>query len=487
MPLIKSLTLLPALCLIILISPLQAEIRAIWVLPWSTNTPAAIDSFLQAAVAAQQTDVFIEVRYRSDAMYQTNKVPNDFPNPEPPSHILKGNGFIPLDHALRQGHKRNIRVHAWFVVFNATPTDETLIRANYIYQNHSDWFTHESSGKRQQNSGQLGYYVDPGVPEVQDHLLNVIGDLLSGYPELDGLHLDYVRYPGSSFGHHPVSLQRFRADGNYSELTWNNWRVKQVTDFMERTSALVDSLAPNLVFSAAVIAEYDKAVRNYAQDWQDWLRRGIVDYVFPMAYQSNIGDFQRTLDELKKLDLDHRIVIGIRAWNEQSNSLAPDSQARSYTIMDVAARIEAIRSKGFAGISLFSYDGLAGGNALAQLTQISYPERFIAKMAARKYEPDNPAITYYAADITVASDTRRYDLDFLVPRDGKWIWEVRNLQDIVFYQRSRFYLKGINADYWNGVLDDGSRLPAGTYLISVYREDENFAYVIPVIFGELKG
>ena len=112
---------------------LQAEIRAIWVLPWSTNTPQKIDKFIADAACARQTDIMIEVRYRSDALYQTNRTPDPYPNPEPPSYILNGSDFDPLAYALEEAHKNNLRLHAWIVVFNATPTDSLRIRQNYIY------------------------------------------------------------------------------------------------------------------------------------------------------------------------------------------------------------------------------------------------------------------------------------------------------------------------------------------------------------------
>ncbi len=74
------------------------------------------------ALAAGQTDLFIEVRYRSDALYTPNRAPDDYPNPELRSYILADNGFDPLEYTLRKAQTQKLRVHAWVVVFNATPT-----------------------------------------------------------------------------------------------------------------------------------------------------------------------------------------------------------------------------------------------------------------------------------------------------------------------------------------------------------------------------
>ncbi len=468
------------LCFII---PLEAEIRALWALPWSTDTKGGLDSLITAAVESRQTDILIEVRYRSDALYKTNRLPDEFPNPEPRSHILRGSDFDPLEYALREGHKNNLRVHAWFVTFNATPVDSLLISQNYIHRNHPDWITYGEDNLQQQPGTKPGCFIDPGLPEVHDHLLNVIGDLLTGYPLLDGLHLDYVRYPGSRWGYHPISVAAYNRSRTGRRISWNQWRMEQVTSFVEKTRELVDSLSPGLVFSAAVIADPDKAGKHYAQDWLNWLQQGIIDYAYPMAYESDDGDFDRIISELTKDQLCQKIIVGIRAWNENGESLISRDDESHYNIMDVAEKIKTVREEGFAGISLFSYDGLIKDDALTHLANFSFSEKLIARMNFREYDQEDGI--KYAADLNATSGWRHYDLELRLPAEGNWIWELRSLQDKMLYRRKAFYLKGINADHWNGVLADGSQIPAGWYLASIYRDRDSFKYVMPVTLPEL--
>ncbi len=461
---------LAALLLIILMGamqPLQAEIRAIWVLPWSTNTPEKIDAFISSAVESYQTDVFVEIRYRADAMYVTNRVPDIYPNPEPRSYILTDCAFDPLAYILEVGHKNNLRVHAWFVVFNATPLDSKLIASNYIYVNHRDWITYPKNSSRPQSKDQFGYFIDPGIPEVQDYLLNVIGDLLSGYPDLDGLHLDYIRYPDTNLGFHPTSVERYKSQETETDLTWNEWRIQQVTSFVERARALADTLHPDLILSAAVIANYHDAVEYYAQDWQLWLDNDLLDYVYPMAYQLNINQFNRQLDVMKNMQHDDSIVVGIRAWSENGNTLMSKNRSRTYNILDVAERIGNIRDKGFAGIALFSYDGLQKDNALSYLTQIAYSDKITSEITtpvvAEKPAP-KPVIP---VSITIKPEDGIYHLELKIPSEGKWDLIFRDEQGETVFQRNRYYLKGKNQDYWNGVLSDGSQIAPGMYQIGV--------------------
>ncbi len=476
---------LAAGALLLALLPLQAEIRAIWALPWGLETPARIDSFLSAAAAARVTDVLVEVRYRADALYQTNRVPDNYPNPEPRSHILKDASFDPLAYTLAQGHKRDLRVHAWFVTFNAAPQNTLLLKANYIYQHHPGWFTRAQKSPDPKDAAQFGYFLDPGLPEVQDYLLNVLGDLLSGYPELDGLHLDYVRYPGSKQGYHPDAVARFDARSE-PKLSWNQWRMQQVTDFVARTRALADSLNPGLVFSAAVIPEYHQALDLYAQDWHNWLLLGLVDFVYPMVYDLELAEFSAQLGALGKLRHPEGMVVGIRAWNDDGSSLLPSSKKTSYSVNDVEERITAIRKQGFAGHSLFSYNGLLPGNALARLATSAYADSILAAQIYSPYQPSHQGRDRFAAYVSLQAAGRFYQLDLLIPQAGTWQLEVRDIQGRVFYQRDNYYLQGYSQDSWNGVLETGEILAPGSYIVSLLREGDGYRYLIPVFLEALQ-
>ena len=462
------------------------EIRAIWVLPWSMNTPERIDAFVSSAAAARQTDLFVEVRYRADALYRSNRKPDNFPNPEYRSHVLDGSSFDPLDRILREAHKRDLRVHAWIVALNATPADSSLIERNYIYRNHRDWITFTRNLTRPPAAENSGHFIDPGIPEVQEHLLNVIGDLLSGYPELDGLHLDYIRYPNSSLGYHPISMSRYNDLREILPLEWNDWRILQITALVEKIRRLVDEVSPGLILSAAVMQEPASAARYYAQDWKDWLERGLVDYVCPMNYAADIAKFRDNLDAAAETDLSERIVMGVRAWNDNGASLAPSTLAWNYNILDVAQRIGEVRAREFAGFALFSYDGLLKDSALQHLARVAYSDRMIAELGSLNPLSGDGERISFAADVKVQTSDRLYSLELLVPLEGRWTLEIRDLFNQVQYRRERYYLQGLNQDHWNGILADGSQIVPGNYLISFHRPRDPFEYVIPVALPELE-
>jgi uncharacterized lipoprotein YddW (UPF0748 family) len=441
-------------------------------------------------LAANQTDLMVEVRYRSDALYQTNRNKDIYPNPEPRSYILANDGFDPLAYVLQKAKSLNLKVHAWVVVFNATPLNHDLIAANYIYRNHNDWITFNNSGTKMNSSEQFGYFIDPGIPEVQDYVINVLSDLVSGYPELDGLHLDYIRYPNTTWGYHPTSVGRYEEHRIVHGFTsWNDWRKQQITGFVDRMYRQAKAINPNLIVSAAVFANYRDAVDSYAQAWKDWLDMGIIDFVYPMLYHVDWNEFNYHLDVIGKMGHKNRSVIGIRAWDANGGSLRPgNTRAFSgYTLPDVINRVERIREHDFAGVALFSYDGLIKGDVLAMLAKESYTDEIVANEDSLQgqfafdmssYSPLVP----FAADFKLNLTGRQYVVSLLIPAEGTWGWEILDLEDNLLYSRNRYYPKGPVEDFWNGMTNQGYISP-GRYKCHIYSQGLSYQYIIPVEFA----
>jgi len=474
------------------ISSITAEIRALWVTPWGITTPEAIDEVINDAVTSGQTDLLVEVRYRSDALYTPNLHFKDYPNNEPRSHVLKDDSFDPLAYVLENAKAKHLRVHAWVVVFNATPTLPSLVEDNYIYKNHYDWITYDAKQKRMNSSEAFGYFVDPGIPAVQDYVLDVLSDLVQNYPELDGLHLDYIRYPSSAWGYHPISQQRYENHRvQYGPLSWNEWRTLQITGFVERCYHRVKEINPRILLSAAVFSDYKAAVRYYAQDWKDWLDKGIIDCIYLMAYSTKYATFVEQLSELKEFEEDERIVVGLRAWDQNNGSLLPSNRRayHGYTILDIARRISHVREQEFAGIALFNHGGLKLGNAWDELMQMSYTPELLLEIDSRDPQfsidisPEELG-DKFAADIKISPNGRQYILGLLIPHEGIWTWELWDTSDQLLFSCSRHYPKGRVSDVWNGKTQADTCVEAGKYVIRMYPENSNYKYYIPI---ELRG
>ena len=477
----------------------EPEIRSLWVLPWNITSKAQIDEVILNAVLSGQTELLVEVRYRSDALYIPNRNSGRFLNPEPRYMYLSGNDFDPLAYVLEKAHLVNLKVQAWVVVFNATPLDSLRLAHNHIWLNHRDWITHNAAGKKMSNGEQFGYFIDPGVPEVQEYLLDVFSDIVVNYPELDGLHLDYIRYPSVQWGYHPISVKRFEEYKlQHPRTSWNEWRIKQVDEFLEKTYKRVKAINPNIMLSAAVFAFYEDAVNSYAQKWEEWLKRGIIDRIYPMLYNRDIEGFNRHLNTIDKMKRGKDIVMGIRAWNNDGSSLVPVVKRNGngngngrYTIFDVAEKVDLIRKRDFAGIALFSYEGLKKDESLIELCKLIYPNtaQVIPENVIAEFIPPEPEIhprTVIASNFSLEQENDHFRVGITVPRDGRWKWELKDKNHQTIYQRYRFYLEGDNTDYWNGILDDGNEVNKGDYFVHLFRDEDDFVYVIPVRYGEVE-
>ncbi|WP_324716712.1 family 10 glycosylhydrolase [Carboxydochorda subterranea] len=114
----------------------------------------------------------------------------------------------PLRILLDECHAAGIEVHPWFVVFcwgsNLLPYLEgkayEIGSTPPLQRSHPDWFTTDLYGRHTLEAPSLGpgpgglTMLDPGKVEVRQFLRHVVTELLSKYPDVDGIHLDYIRY-----------------------------------------------------------------------------------------------------------------------------------------------------------------------------------------------------------------------------------------------------------------------------------------------------
>ena len=126
---------------------------------------------------------------------------------------------------------------------------------------------------------------------------------------------------------------------------WNKYKQNKVTELVQKTHHLLYSKFKNIKLSVAVKPNLFEAKERFSQDWGFWLKTGIVDYVLPMNYYSEMYYFNRDL----KLIINRipgpllpKIIMGIGCYNQQAE--------------DAADKISLVKLHRFGGISLFSFD-----------------------------------------------------------------------------------------------------------------------------------
>jgi uncharacterized lipoprotein YddW (UPF0748 family) len=214
-----------------------------------------------------------------------------------------------------------------------------------------------------------GIYTSPSHPEVRERLFSVWMDLVDRY-DLDDIHFDYIRFPSPDYDYSRGALERFQAwvtpripAARLQDLQrrvmsdplafatglpdeWDDFRRDRITSLVRDIYAAVKYRRPELVVSAAVIADVQTAYGHRFQDWQGWLEEGILDVAVPMAYTPDNGTFQRQVRAAR-----HAAGSRTRVW--------AGIGAYMNTYAGTLDKIDLARAEDAAGLVLFSYDWVA--------------------------------------------------------------------------------------------------------------------------------
>eukprot|EP01018_Ginkgo_biloba_P010816 Gb_36659 [translate_table: standard] len=288
------------------------QVRAVWVTRYEYYDKQDISKIMERSAQAGFNTVFFQVRGNATVYYPSNL------EPWSETYGWKSPGFDPLKHAIVEAHAHNMSLHAWVNVMPMWRGSHPPTNNGHMYWSHPEWSWYDRHGNRQEFSLAVsmatgistcalckplnsGFYVslNPCLPEARKHLVDVFREIVSSY-EIDGLHLDYIRFPnekpvvnGKEFSHDKKTLELFGQNtGSTPEKSphlWDQWRCDCVTSLLHDIRRTAKSLRPQLVLTAAVGAERKQALSKF-QDVEQWWKDRLLDAVVPMNYT----DCQRT-------------------------------------------------------------------------------------------------------------------------------------------------------------------------------------------------
>ncbi len=352
----------------------RADRRALWVLAEGSQRvledPARIETLVREASGAGMTDLFVQVYRRGRSWF-----PSEHADDTPYRQIQAARGARAepaLSELVRSAHAREMRVHAWFNALalarnTQAPVLRQLGREAVLVDREGrsilDYPDHDipsDSARRWLRLGTPGLYLDPAAPGVIDYLKATVRDLIAAAPELDGLHLDYIRHPmalplvpgsrfdvGLDFGYGTRSRQRFeRESGRAFQRgdAWDGFRRERVNDVVRALGAV---LPDDWEYSAAVLPWANRAYLTAMQDWRRWLDEGWMDFVVAMAYTRDDRLLRYLAHELTGGLGGERIWLGLGTWLFSAE--LERAQAQLHSALAVHP----------AGVALFSYDALA--------------------------------------------------------------------------------------------------------------------------------
>lgn len=468
----KLISLLILASLIIFPAPASAQqpvqqLRAFWVdnlNPGIFNHPQ-VDELVENVVRANANTIIVEVRRHGDAWYN-NRIEPRAGDPR----LAPESEFDPLAYLLEKAHSMGVKVHAWLVISVACrPSDPLWGHPEHLCTAHGPNARGAERWTTATYGGQQVGDIDFGHPAAVQHLERVVTHLLNAYPALDGLHWDYIRYGGESYGYNQVSLERFnRAYGRPldsrpapGDPAWGQWRRDRVTETVRRLYIRAKAIKPSVQISAATItwgglgsyhpADWpnSSAYRTVFQDWPAWLEEGIIDFAMPMHYFSE-GDARARgwYDGWLRFDRERvgrrAIVAGLGSWlnsPEQNiaqiqRALAPDEHGRA-----------------LAGVGFFSYDKpVAGANPERRRAFMDHLRATV--FAGPAQAPSWPWIvapsTGHLQGMAVVDGQITPDAKVSLIHEGQWLKDIYS-----------------GADGWFGAVE----LPPGRYTVVVTRAD----------------
>ena len=342
----------------------NTNIKAIWVIRDRLVSKKSVTEIVKTANKFGFNHIFAQVRGRGDAYYNSSIV---IKAPQ-----VRGRNFDPLKELIKQAHKKNIKVHAWVNVYLLWSSDKKPKSRKHLLNVHPEWtakaYGEVIDAKKNQRQfrlqGSEGVFLAPGNPKVEKYLLSVFGELLDNYM-LDGLHLDYVRYPGPEYGYNEGALDNFRAETgvdpeifieNRKEISevmgpesiksfrrqWTNYKLRSISSLVEGIRSMISSSGINVLLTAAVKPSPIFAIDKNYQNWVRWIREGSLDYAVPMNYNADLKQFMSNVEEILRVVPPNKLIMGIGAFNQNH--------------FDVESKIYKTLSRGINDFIFFSYN-----------------------------------------------------------------------------------------------------------------------------------
>lgn len=323
--------------------------------------------------------VFLQVRPAADALYASAF--------EPWSRFLSGRqgqqpfpAYDPLAFAIEEAHKRNMELHAWFNPFRAlTDSKKNPNPKNHVTYTHPDWII-SYGGKS---------YIDPGVPEAREYVINVIMDVVKRY-DIDGIHLDDYFYPyriaGVEFGDQR-SFQRFRENFDNKE----DWRRNNVSTFVATLHHNIKGLKSFVKFGISPFGVWRNASKDpegsntrggqtcYDDLYSDillWQKNGWVDYTLPQLYWEHghrAASFDILLPWWENHSYKRHMYFGLGVYR-MAESKAAIWQGPGEILRQIADIREKSQNPGVVFYSASSFDKISPAlkDSLSRATNLHY-------------------------------------------------------------------------------------------------------------------
>ncbi len=300
----------------------EREFRGVWIasvvnIDWPKNRSDAVkkqqEDFIEILEFYKKLHfnaVIVQIRTAGDALYPSKLAPW--------SRFLTGKEgapprpyYDPLAWMINESHQRGFEFHAWLNPYRATfDLDTSILDQKHDYHQHRDWMI--KYGKK--------YYYNPGLPQVQQHLISVINEVVKNY-DIDAIHFDDYFYP------YKIKYEVFDDQLSYqqyakSDQPIEDWRRENVNTLIRSIHTNIKARKPWVQFGISPFGVWrNKSLDPLGSDTEagqttyddlyadplTWMQNDWIDYLAPQLYWR----LNHPKASYKKL---------VRWWNKNNNN-----------------------------------------------------------------------------------------------------------------------------------------------------------------------
>lgn len=317
--------------------PRKNEFRGVWNHSGTGFAPGLWDQTCQTLAQAGMTAVLPHIQRPWCAHYPSRLLPAS-------DALTRYGDQLAACSAAAKRH--GLETHAWVILWNLEGAPESAIAP------------YRKAGRLQVSpSGTTISWLCPSHPANQAFELSLIRELASRYPQLDGIHLDYTRFKSQDYCYCTGCRTRFTQATGTSILRWpadvrsgtkqaayKQWRRDLLTRFVADIRQEVRKLDPKMKLSASVYPIYPGVRESIAQDWGEWLRLGLLDFVCPMSYTASLEKFiEWYRKQVSYPGVKGKVYAGIGVTSMECRLNA----------VETISQINALRQEGATGFTLF--------------------------------------------------------------------------------------------------------------------------------------
>lgn len=327
---------------------IEDEFKGVWLRPVERSVyeiRRTLDNIQKTGIK----EIFLETYFHGYTIYPSDVMRKYNLTVQNPKFLM----YDPLSAYIKEAHKRGMKIHIWFESFylgNTPPSyDDKSILSKYPSWGNKNLANYDSNTFVRHKTEHNGYFLDPANPEVTTFLAELIKEVAAKY-DIDGINLDYTRYPNSqttdvpsyensNWGYSEYARKEFMdlyeidpVEISYNTILWNKWDeyrqekihsyVKKIHDILKEPEIITDENGViyednkeetrDILLTAVIFPNYKVCLETKQQNWAKWSRENLIDGVTPLILTSDNELFHKILKDVKdRLDNKTKVYTGL--------------------------------------------------------------------------------------------------------------------------------------------------------------------------------